>query len=109
MPNSSYEVIAADNGEDGFWKIKSEKPDLIILDAMIPGRTGFQIVEDLKKQNDTVRRIPVIMISGRDSMRTHVGEVFAFVSKPFDAKELLEKIRSALNETKASKNFKNHP
>lgn len=99
LTHVGYQVITAANGDDAFWKIKSEKPDLIILDALIPGRTGHQILEDIKRQSEPVRRIPVIMMSGRQSMQYEAKQVFAFISKPFDPKEFLEKIKKALNET----------
>jgi len=96
LTHLDYQVITADNGDDGFWKIKNEKPDLVILDGMIPGRTGTQVLEDIKTQSEQIKKIPIIFMSGRESMRTQNAQVFAFISKPFQPKELLKTIQKAL-------------
>ena len=96
LTHEGYEVISAQDGDQGLWQIKSQKPDLIILDALIPGMTGYQLLEEVKNQSAEIREIPVILISGRASMREIETNVFAFVSKPFDPKDFLEKIRAAL-------------
>ncbi len=95
----NYEVITAKDGDEGLAKMASEKPDLVIMDALMPGRTGYQLAEDLKNQSEELKKIPVIMISGRESMRDIAGDFYAFVAKPFDPKVLLEKIKGALKET----------
>jgi two-component system, OmpR family, alkaline phosphatase synthesis response regulator PhoP len=59
-----YQVVSADNGEDGFKVAKSENPDLILLDVMMTHKTeGFDIARNLKADKDT-KDIPVVMITG---------------------------------------------
>jgi two-component system, OmpR family, alkaline phosphatase synthesis response regulator PhoP len=59
-----YQVISADNGEDGFKTAKSENPDLILLDVMMTHKTeGFDIARNLKSDKDT-KDIPIVMITG---------------------------------------------
>jgi two-component system alkaline phosphatase synthesis response regulator PhoP len=59
-----YQVVSADNGEDGFKMAKSENPDLILLDVMMTHKTeGFDIARNLKADKDT-KEIPVVMITG---------------------------------------------
>lgn len=57
-----YDVILQTNGEDGIGKIITEKPDLIILDLMLPKKDGFMVLEEIKK-NPTTAKIPVLVIS----------------------------------------------
>lgn len=97
LSHIGYEVITAHDGHEGLWQIKSKKPDLVLLDALIPGKTGYEILGEMKKQ-EAIRDIPVIMMSGRPSMTDTEGEAFAFVGKPFEPKDMLEKIRKALRE-----------
>lgn len=57
-----YETIFAVNGEEGVEKITTEKPDLIILDLMVPRKDGFGVLEDIKKNPD-LAKIPVLVLS----------------------------------------------
>ncbi|MFA5779352.1 MAG: response regulator [Elusimicrobiota bacterium] len=58
-----YEVITAYDAEEGFKKIGKEKPDLILLDAMMPGKDGFIFAKELKTHPD-YKNIPIIMLTG---------------------------------------------
>ena len=58
-----YEVITAFNAEEGWKKVEKEKPDLIILDAMMPVKDGFALAKELKVHS-TYKEIPVIMLTG---------------------------------------------
>ena len=83
-----YEVLIAIDGEDGLDTARITKPDLILLDAMMPGITGYEVLAILKADAD-LRDIPVIMISGKESDESKekglaLGAV-DFITKPFDA------------------------
>jgi len=91
-----YDVITATDGDDGLWKAKTEKPDLIITDALMPGKTGYELVDALHGLSDRMRTIPIVMMSGRQSMRDSTGRVAAFMDKPFDPREMLGIIRKLL-------------
>jgi len=98
---NGYEVISATDGIEGIEKAKSEKPDLVLLDIMMPGMTGYDIIDRLKEE-DVTRFIPVIMVTGQEKIE-HVSKSMSghgavdFIFKPFTADELLNKISDALN------------
>ncbi len=92
-----YDVITATDGDDGLWKAKTEKPDLIITDALMPGKTGYELVSALRGLSERMQTIPILMMSGRQSMRDTTGQVAAFVDKPFDPRQMLETIRKLLS------------
>jgi DNA-binding response OmpR family regulator len=95
---NDYEVIIACDGAEALEKIKNEKPDLIILDILMPRMSGYEFLRKLRKQKDSTKEIPVIIISARTRMKSLFDnwEISDFISKPFDAKELLLKIENVL-------------
>ncbi|MGE0020287.1 MAG: response regulator [Draconibacterium sp.] len=96
----SFQFLKANNGDDGITLTKTEKPELILLDILMPGLNGYEVCEILKKDNST-RHIPVLMISalgGNPAERTkglNAG-ADAFISKPFVTSELQAQINVAL-------------
>lgn len=98
LSHLNYEVITATDGDDGLWKAKTEKPDLIITDALMPGKTGYELVDALHGLSDRMRTIPILMMSGRQSMRDVSGKVAAFIDKPFEPRSMLKTIESLLSE-----------
>ena len=89
---SGYDVVVAYDGQQGLDKIKEEKPDLIILDHMMPNLDGFKVCEILKSSEE-YKHIPVVMLtaSGQASeIETGLQKgVSAYVTKPFKAEVLL--------------------
>jgi CheY-like chemotaxis protein len=63
-----YEILSAANGEEGFQKLKSEKPDLVLLDIKMPEMDGFTFVREMK-YDWGVKRIPVMILTGYEPMR----------------------------------------
>ncbi|PIQ86695.1 MAG: two-component system response regulator [Candidatus Omnitrophica bacterium CG11_big_fil_rev_8_21_14_0_20_45_26] len=94
-----YEVVLAENGEDGLTKAETEKPDLIMLDVMMPTLDGYTMSQDLGS-NEHLRHIPLIVMTGKQYMEElfQSGQVKAFFTKPIDTKEVLKKIKSVLGE-----------
>lgn len=98
LRNRGYEVLEAADGDDGWKKVTSEQLDLVVLDAMLPGRTGFDICADIKG-DQKYDNLPVIMLtaitqdSGKDDAywkeRSGADD---FVSKPFKAQDLVSRI-----------------
>jgi len=93
---AGYEVIAAYDGLEGLEKARSEKPDLIVLDVMLPKLDGYRICALLKNDNRYMK-IPVIMFTARagaKDMETgkEVG-ADAYMTKPFEPQTLLERIK----------------
>jgi DNA-binding response OmpR family regulator len=100
---NGYEVITANDGEEGLAKAKSEKPDLIMLDVMMPKMDGYKVCGLLK--NDTrYCKIPIILFSARAQQgdKDVGGEVGAdaYVTKPFEPSVLLAKIKDLLDKNK---------
>lgn len=97
-----YNVITAANGNDGYKKAKTESPDLIILDLMLPGLDGYQICR-LLKFDEGYRRIPVIMLTAKsqeeDKMWSEKVGADCYLTKPFKSNELLQKVKELLGET----------
>ena len=94
---NDYEVISASNGEDALKKAKSDKPDLVLLDVMMPPPNGYKVCRMLKDDPEH-KNLPVILLAakGSDSDKfwgTESG-ADAYVTKPYNSQELLEKIRS---------------
>jgi two-component system alkaline phosphatase synthesis response regulator PhoP len=104
LESKPYDVIVAYNGSEGLKKAKSEKPDLIILDVIMPVKDGFNAAEELKKDPE-LNAIPVIMLT---SFSDRVGETTLSVSqgltldtedyidKPVSPHELLKRVEKLL-------------
>jgi DNA-binding response OmpR family regulator len=95
-----FEVVSAASGTQGLEKAKSEGPDVILLDIMMPDMDGYEVMEKLKKDEDT-KAIPVIMLTAKreidDIVKSMSGYgAVGYISKPFSAPELLKKINNAL-------------
>lgn len=96
-----YKVIAAYNGEDGLYWARKEKPDLILLDLMLPKMDGFQVCEILKKDKNYAD-IPICMFTARaQESEKRLGMELgadAYIIKPFEPSALIEKIKELLKE-----------
>jgi DNA-binding response OmpR family regulator len=94
-----YDVITADNGLRGLRMAQGEKPDLLILDVMLPGLDGFEICNRLRRDPLTAT-LPIIMLSakGQDADKTMGLKVGAneYLTKPVDRALLLDKITALL-------------
>lgn len=101
LETSGYEVIPAYDGQEGLNKAKSERPDLIILDLMLPRMNGYEVCQ-LLKFDQKYKHIPIIMFTARtqESDKKTGFEVGAnaYITKPFDAQVLLSKIKELLKE-----------
>jgi len=96
----SYEVLTAEDGEIGYAVIVEEKPDLIILDIMIPRMDGFALCRKLRAEGNS---IPVLMLTARgeepDKIRGLDIGADDYVTKPFSLPELLARVRALLRRT----------
>ena len=101
LGRGDYELIFADNGEAGLKKARSEHPNLILLDCVMPGMSGTEVCQILKKDKD-LKRIPVIFLTGMDSP-TYVINCYDigaehYLNKPINAKELMTQIELTFKE-----------
>lgn len=97
-----YDTIFVTNGEDGVEKIAIEKPDLIILDLMVPRKDGFVVLEEIKKNPD-LAKIPVLVLSnlGQQSDKDRaiaLGANEYFVKVSHSMQEVVDRAKSYLNE-----------
>ncbi len=92
LERQGYEVITAFNGAECLEKVKEDRPDLIVLDVMMPEMTGFEVLDILKKDPET-ENIPVIMLTARaqdsDVLRGWQSGVECYLTKPFNPMELI--------------------
>ena len=90
-----YEVISASGGQEGISKAKSLKPDLILMDVVMPGLNGFQATRQLA-EDEATRDIPVIICTSKNQETDRIWGLKQgardFVMKPIDGAELLTKI-----------------
>jgi two-component system, OmpR family, alkaline phosphatase synthesis response regulator PhoP len=97
-----YEVITALDGEQALEKLKTEKPDLIVLDIMMPKLDGYEVCKSIKSSPET-RHIPVILLSakGRNVDQKMGFDVGAddYITKPFSPRKLVERINQLLGQT----------
>jgi two-component system, OmpR family, alkaline phosphatase synthesis response regulator PhoP len=99
LESKSWEVIIASNGEDGIKKARSESPDLILLDMMMPVKDGFLAAKDLKA-DPKVSKIPVLALTG---FNQNLGDPFEiqvdeYIQKTISPVQLLEKVQGHLKK-----------
>ena len=96
-----YAVVTADTGEGGFTKAVKEKPDLILLDVMLPDIDGGQVAAKLRA-NAVTRNIPVVfltcIVSGKEMEGGNMIGGNFFIAKPFKSDELLAKVQEVLEK-----------
>ena len=97
LTNEGYEVLAAHDGREAIRLVRSEKPDLVVLDLMLPELDGFEVCRRLRQVGND---LPIIMLTARDDdVDKIVGlELGAddYVTKPFNPRELVARVRAVL-------------
>jgi DNA-binding response OmpR family regulator len=97
LEGEHYDVVVAATGEDGFFRANAETFDLVVLDVMLPGRSGFEILQTLRQRRiDT----PVLILTARDGVDDRVRGLDLgaddYLVKPFAIAELLARIRALM-------------
>ncbi|GED18289.1 MULTISPECIES: response regulator YycF [Kurthia] len=94
LTKEGYSVVTAYDGDEALEKVEAEKPDLILLDIMLPKRDGMEVVREVRKKYDT----PIIMITAKDS---EIDKVLGlelgaddYVTKPFSTRELVARVKA---------------
>lgn len=97
LENEGYEVFVSETGTNAMEMVRSVKPDLLILDVMLPGVSGFEICKQVREEKYT---FPVIMLTARDQEIDKVTGLNIgaddYITKPFGVKELLARIQARL-------------
>jgi len=99
LTKNGHEVVVATSGEDGVDMAKSEMPDLILMDVVMPGMNGFQATRALTKDPDT-QHIPIIIVTTKDQETDRVWGLRQgakdYITKPVDSTDLLTKITAVI-------------
>lgn len=106
LENSGYEVDVSYDGLDGYLKIKQDKPNLVLLDWMLPNISGIDMLKKIRS-DESLSNIPVIMLTAKNMERDKIEglELGAddYITKPFSIKELLARISSVLRRYNINK------
>ncbi|MGB6065021.1 MAG: response regulator [Desulfomonilaceae bacterium] len=107
LEDNGYETTTAMDGEEGLSKLKSEKPDMVSLDLLMPNKTGIKMFREMRKDEST-NSVPVVMVTGfgKDDVpsmdfkewvqKRAIRPPEAYIEKPVDKDVLLEAIRKAV-------------
>jgi two-component system phosphate regulon response regulator PhoB len=102
LKREGYQVGSALSGEDGLTIIEQKKPDLILLDLMLPGIDGLEVCRRLRNQTDT-KDIPIIMVSAKGEESDVVLGLGLgaddYIAKPFSPKELIARVQAVLRRS----------
>jgi DNA-binding response OmpR family regulator len=102
LTEAGFEVHIARDGSGAEFMLEQVKPDLVILDVMLPGKSGLEIAKDLRVHSD----VPIIMLSARgDEVDRILGLEFGaddYVTKPFSPRELVSRVRAILRRVEGA-------
>jgi two-component system alkaline phosphatase synthesis response regulator PhoP len=102
LEQEGYTVYSANDGVSGLEKIKQEKPDLVLLDVMMPGLSGYEVCQKIKSDN-SLAQTPVVILTakGQERDREQGLSVGAsdYITKPFSPNRLLELVRTMIGES----------
>lgn len=104
LRQAGYDAISAFDGEEGIEHAKNSKPDLILLDIILPRRSGFEVLEELKVDEGT-RDIPVIVLTNLERISDvermlSLGATNYLVKANYEIRDILVKIRQVLDHSK---------
>jgi len=100
LTRKGFEVIGANGGIKGLETIRAEKPDLVLLDLMMPEMDGWQVYQQLKADVSTAD-IPVIVVTAKAQnidkvLGLHIAKVDDYIAKPFNLQELVDRVDKVL-------------
>lgn len=102
LPKGNFQVLEAKDGVEGLNTIHQERPNLIMLDFLLPRMSGWEVFQQIQAQ--PALRAPLVLMSGRKEEVTEKipepFEYFEFIEKPFEQKELVDAIKSAMAKFK---------
>jgi DNA-binding response OmpR family regulator len=104
LSRKGFEVIGANGGVQGLEAIRAEKPDVVLLDLMMPEMDGWQVYQQLKADPATAE-IPVIVVTAKAQnidkvLGLHIAKVDDYIPKPFALQELVDRIEAVLKRSK---------
>jgi two-component system response regulator VicR len=100
LSRKGYQVVGAMGGREGLEAIQANKPDLVLLDLMMPDMDGWEVYQKMKA-NDATKSIPVIVVTAKAQsidkvLGLHIAKVDDYITKPFGPQELLESVEAVL-------------
>jgi two-component system response regulator VicR len=100
LGRKGFELIGAVGGREGLETVRKIKPDLVLLDLMMPDIDGWEVYQQMKADDD-LKGIPVIVVTAKAQsidrvLGLHIAKVDDYITKPFGPQELLESVRKVL-------------
>ena len=96
LSRDGWEVVTHSNGHDAIDAVRLRKPDIVILDVMLPGKSGFDILQEIRGDGE-LGQIPVLMLTARgqekDREMAERAGASAYMTKPFSNSEVLDAVR----------------
>lgn len=103
LKKEGYQVTWKENGEEALKAIKADKPDLILLDIMMPVMDGYEVLRRLR-EDENLKSIPVVMLTARAQERDVVKGIDVgaedYITKPFHPAELLARVKRILGKSR---------
>jgi len=105
LGRKGFHVIGANGGIEGLETVRREKPDLILLDLMMPDMDGWEVYQQIKA-DDALKTIPVVVVTAKAQsidkvLGLHIAKVDDYITKPFGPQELLESVEQLLGVSAA--------
>jgi len=102
LGRKGFNVIGANGGIEGLETVQRERPDLVLLDLMMPDMDGWEVYQQMKA-DDELRSIPVIVVTAKAQsidkvLGLHIAKVDDYITKPFGPQELLESVEKIIGE-----------
>ncbi len=96
-------VTTASNGKDGLQIVRSNRPDVVVLDVMMPGMSGIEVCREIRARRDTLD-LPVLMLTAKSTPQDRIGGLETgaddYLTKPFSTKELVLRVQNLLRRSK---------
>ncbi len=103
--NEDIQLLTVDNGDDAITRAREARPDVVLADAVMPGKDGYEVCEAIK-QDPNLRHIPVLLLTGTfetfDEERAQAVGIDGHITKPFEAQALVEQVNRLLERTQAT-------
>ena len=106
LARKGFEILVAGGGQVGIRKVREEKPDLVLLDLMMPDMDGWEVYQQMKADEKT-KDIPVIVVTAKAQsidkvLGLHIAKVDDYIAKPFSPKELIDSVEKVLSKKKSA-------
>jgi DNA-binding response OmpR family regulator len=103
LGRKGFHVIGANGGIEGIEAVRRERPDLVLLDLMMPDMDGWEVYQQMKADPD-LRAIPVVVVTAKAQsidkvLGLHIAKVDDYITKPFGPQELLESVEKILGNS----------